>query len=152
MAEAYIGIDPGMTGAIAIISGDYVDVGDFENMDGLRVLTGAVMGTHTCFAFIEKVHSMPKQGVSTTFKFGKATGRAIGWLEALGIPFEEITPAKWGKLVFDSGTKTGDNKADSLAMGRKLFPSMLPHLKRKKDHNRAEALLIAEACRRSRRE
>jgi len=144
----YIGVDPGMTGAIAIISGDFIEVGDFGNMDGLRLLTGAVMGTKGCYALVEKVHSMPKQGVSTTFKFGKATGRAIGWLEALGIPYEEITPTKWRKRVFDSGIKTGDNKADSLTMARKLFPSILGRLKRKKDHNRAEALLIAEACRR----
>jgi len=146
--KAFIGVDPGMTGAIAIIAGDFVEVSDFENMDALRLLFGAMMGTHKCVALVEKVHSMPKQGVSTCFKFAKATGRAIGWIEALSIPFEEITPQKWQKIVFDSGTRTGDNKADSLAMARKLFPSMLGRLKRKKDHNRADALLIAEACRR----
>lgn len=151
----YIGVDPGTTGAIAILDGSKTSVHDFANMDGLgelSIIFGGItdiMEFPSCIAYVEKVHSMPKQGVSTTFKFGRATGRAIGWLEALGIPYEEITPTKWQKMVFDSGTRTGDNKADSLSMARKLFPNMLDRLNRKKDHNRADALLIAEACRRS---
>jgi hypothetical protein len=159
----YIGVDPGMTGAIALIDNSQVIVEDFENKSALIELKirtenlkknnldyGALNDAPNCLAYVEKVHSFPGQGVSTTFKFGKAAGQVIGWLEALGIPYEEITPTKWQKMVYDSGTKTGDNKADSLTMARKLFPSMLGRLKRKKDHNRAEALLIAEACRRSR--
>ena len=149
----YIGVDPGTTGAVAIIDHGVVTVSDFEDMSALVDLMVKFhnMGedTPSSIATVEKVHSMPKQGVSTTFKFGKNTGRVIGWLEALGIPYEEVTPTKWQKVVFDSGTKTGDNKADSLNMARKLFPSMLDRLKRKKDHNRADALLIAEYCRRT---
>jgi hypothetical protein len=144
----YLGVDPGMTGAVAVIweSGG-IDVRDFETLDALVLVRDVEI--QNSIAFVEKVHLMKGQGISSGGKFMKATGRVIGWIEALGIPYEEITPQKWQKIVFDSGTRTGDNKADSLAMARKLFPSMIDRLKRKKDHNRADALLIAEACRRS---
>lgn len=149
----YIGVDPGLTGAVAAIWDDgFAKIRDFSDMSALVWLRQIDLFREPCFAYVEKVHLMKGQGISSGGKFMKATGRAIGWLEACGIPYEEITPVKWQKLVFDSGTKTGDNKADSLAMARKLFPSMLDRLKRKKDHNRADALLIAEACRRSRQQ
>jgi hypothetical protein len=143
----YLGCDPGMTGAVAMIFPNCVEVWDFENLEALIHLRNVI--PRMSYVFVEKVHLMKGQGISSGGKFMKATGRVIGWIEALGIPYEEITPQKWQKIVFDSGTRTGDNKADSLAMARKLFPSMIDRLKRKRDHNRAEALLIAEACRRS---
>lgn len=146
----YIGVDPGMTGAVAIIGPNNVDVFDFENRAALLALHDLVLKDGDAFAFVEKVGVMPRQGISTSGKFMRATGIAVGWLEALAIPFEEISPTKWQRRVFDSGARTGDNKKDSLNLARKLFPSMMMRLKRKKDHNRADALLIAEACRRAR--
>ena len=147
MIDYYIGVDPGTTGAVAMIDKQGgVNVYDFETMEALDALL-AVKSFARATACVEKVASMPKQGVSTTFKFGKNTGRVIGWLEALGIPFVEVTPTKWQKMVYDSGEKMADKKAQSLQVARKLFPAMLPMLKRKKDHNRADALLIAEYCR-----
>ena len=154
----YIGVDPGMTGAVAAIDefgSTFVE--DFATMEALGLfqeLTGYFKTLYhdnagkRAIAWVEKVGSMPGQGVSTTFKFGKAAGRVIGWLEALEFAYEEITPGKWQKLVFDSGQVIEDRKEASLVMARKLFPKNIRDLKRKKDHNRADALLIAEACRR----
>lgn len=146
----YIGIDPGQTGAMAIIdptAGGYHRVWDFDDLDGLSWLKTAVIGEISFKAVLEKVHSMPKQGVSSSFKFGMNFGIWRGRLEALGIPYDLVTPQKWQKEIFDSMTKT-DRKTMSLDRARRLFPEMSDMLKRKKDHNRAEALLIAEYCRR----
>jgi hypothetical protein len=151
--RVFVGVDPGSTGAVAVITPYEVVVDDFETREGLRLLqdvsAGMLIGSDHVTAAVEAVHSMPKQGVATTFKFGVSTGTVHGWLEALGIPFVMVTPTKWQKVVYDSQPKTGDNKADSLTLARKLFPNVMGRLTRKKDHNRADALLIAEWCRRT---
>lgn len=142
----YIGIDPGQTGAIAIIDGPHtVWVYDFDDGMALSFLKTIKVD---CKAVLEKVSSMPKQGVSSTFKFGTNFGQWIGRLEALGIPFDFVTPQKWKKAMFDSMARE-DAKEMSRNRALRLFPQMAEFLKRKKDHNRAEALLLAEYARRT---
>lgn len=146
----YIGIDPGKSGALAFLG--YMNgplTYDMNDPDVMAWLEASAGYNGDVKALIEKVHSMPQQGVSTTFTFGKEYGRAVGWLEAYQIPFEYITPGQWWKLVKDSEKQPKDKKTASLELARRLFPAIArEHLSRKKDHNRAEALLIAEACRR----
>jgi len=156
--KIYLGIDPGQTGAMAVIE-DIIQesnaeilstfVIDFEDSNVLQYLQWLKDRGLNCYtkAVLEKVHSMPKQGVSSTCKFCTNFGIWIGRLEALGIPFDFVTPQKWQKVMFDSMTK-GDRKAMSLDRDRRLFPKMAEMLKRKKDHNRADALLLAEYVRR----
>lgn len=157
----YIGVDPGTTGAIAIINEDMCIVYDFQDPKSLDVLLKMASGdgnpsdgsfqSRSVRAVVEKVHAMPRQGVSTTFKFGLAYGKVMGWLDACLIPYELVTPQKWWKGVADSAPKGTDKKAAALELARRLFPELAPtYLRRKKDHNRAEALLIAEYCRRTR--
>lgn len=142
----HIGIDPGNTGAMAIIHDDEIDIVDFDNPKFFYILNYAKYWD-VC-AMIENVHSMPGQGVSSTFKFGSAFGQAIGMLKSFSIPYELISPQKWQKVIFDSAKPT-DRKQGSLDMARRLFPELIKkYLSRKKDHNRADALLIAEYCRR----
>jgi len=70
----YIGVDPGATGAIAAVNVDEdVLIADFNPGEVLRFLEGVVL-EDVCRAVIEKVGSMPKQGVSSTFKFGANYG------------------------------------------------------------------------------
>ena len=161
--NCYIGVDPGSTGAVAFIRRDNDGYGyseqkvfDFESPETLEALRS--ISTHyqqypgAVFAVVEKVNAMPKQGVSTTFKFGQAYGRVMGWLDACKIPYELVTPAKWWKAISDSAPKSADKKAMALELARRLFPDLAAtHLKRKKDHNRAEALLISLYCARTRR-
>lgn len=149
----YIGVDPGSTGAIALFHCPELfqsrqEVFDFDSPDSLAAIKiASEFNTH---AVVEKVNAMPKQGVSTTFKFGTAYGKVLGWLEACQIPYELVTPAKWKKAMFDSMPKQDDKKAMALDLARRLFPDIAANrLARKKDHNRAEALLIAEFCRRN---
>jgi hypothetical protein len=87
-------------------------------------------------AIVERVSAMPKQGVSSSFKFGVGFGSVLGVLQALQLPFDFVTPAKWkGDL------KLGKDKKASLHKARLLWPTADLHLE--KHDGRAEALLIA---------
>lgn len=148
MADLFMGIDPGLSGAWALIdgAGRYVSAGDMHNEDG-RVLTRhvwaemvtAVKGNGVSVA-LERVHSMPRQGVATTFAFGAAYGCAL----ALGNMFDEpavlVTPNQWKKFY---GLDADKNKSSALA--RDMWPTA--PIKLKKHNGRAEALLIANYLR-----
>jgi crossover junction endodeoxyribonuclease RuvC len=86
---------------------------------------------------VEAVHAMPKQGVSSSFKFGMAYGAALALAERFHAPWGTVTPQKWKKYM-----KLTSNKNDSLEMARNLWPNAPLHLK--KHDGRAEALLMAE--------
>lgn len=90
-------------------------------------------------AVIEQVHSMPKQGVKSTFNFGVAYGIAQGVISALCIPVEFVTPQKWKKKF----GLIGKDKEASRGLAIQKYPHLSESLKRKKDADKAEALLIA---------
>jgi hypothetical protein len=144
----WIGIDPGATGAAGLIDhyGAFHSVYDFSAdpaviADAMRIIFAAAGTGHTQ-AVLEHVHSMPKQGVASSFNFGASFGAIRGILAYAGVPYHLVPPAKWKR---DFGL--GKDKADALAMARRLFPTA--ELGRKKDIGRAEALLIAEWGRRT---
>jgi crossover junction endodeoxyribonuclease RuvC len=88
-------------------------------------------------AVVERVGAMPEQGVASMFRFGMGCGLIRGVLMALEVPIVDVAPTLWKKWFrLDSDAE----KARALAI--RLFP-YIPDLSRKKDHNRAEALLIA---------
>lgn len=134
-----MGIDPGKTGAIAFLddSGRFVDVFDF--IDAFGPL--AERRSDVAFCFLEEVHSMPGQGVASTFSFGENFGWWKGVLTAFGIPFRTIRPQDWQKNLVPK--KTSSEKP-GLYVARQMFPEA--PLGRKKDHNRADAILIAKVC------
>lgn len=153
----YIGIDPGLSGAIAAIRPNGgIEIADTPTMQvkkgkGKRneylpaQMAEFLNGYSNCHVFIEKVHSMPGQGVSSMFRMGEGYGLWIGILSALKIPFTKVTPQAWKKELM-AGLKDKD-----AARGRaqELFPHAMVFLKRKKDCDRADALLIAEYGRRT---
>ena len=88
---------------------------------------------------------MPKQGVSSTFTFGQNFGQWEGIIAAMSLPCLQPTPQDWQKgLVRKSDSE--DPKARALIAARRLFPDV--DLSRKKDHGRADALLLAWWARR----
>ena len=143
--KIYIGIDPGFSGAWGAVNhhGEYVSCGDMVHNEK-HIMSRAVWA-EMCQAadrkdveiVIEAVHSMPGQGVSSSFKFGMAFGAAIAITERFNCPWHLVTPQKWKK---DMGLTA--NKDESLSMARELWPEA--PLARKKDNGRAEALLLAE--------
>ena len=136
----YLGLDPGKSGAIAFLRGDEAwcikcSETPADIADALREVEGP------CFAIIERVHSMPRQGVSSTFKFGESFGLLQGLLVALQIPHEFVTPAKWQGTM---GCRSGGDKNVTKKRAQELFPAI------KVIHAVADALLLAEYCRRLR--
>lgn len=143
-----IGIDVGQNGAAVVISDDsVVDVFRFKNTTEMDIAecfsewfdTYNDTQSNRMFVFIEKVHSMPHQGVASSFKFGTSFGFIIGVLTALKIPFEYVTPQKWQKAL---NCETKGNKNVTKAKAQQLFPS------NKWTHADADAVLIAEYGRR----
>lgn len=140
----YIGIDPGKDGAFAYVCDGDIGVYPWDNETFVNALK--VLKKKGCIACVEKVGAMPKQGVSSTFTFGKAAGYIEGVLEAYGIPYQLVTPKTWKKEY-----GLGSDKRQSIEVCKRLFPSV--SLKRTgkctKDHDgMAEAVLMAEFARR----
>lgn len=136
----YIGIDPGGSGGIGVIWGDGKAYGHKmpeTEKDVVDLLND--LSLDSCFAFIESVHSMPGQGVSSSFKFGMSYGGLRMALVALGIPFETASPQRWQKEL---GCLTKGDKNVSKRKAQELFPEL------KITHATADSLLIAEYCRR----
>jgi crossover junction endodeoxyribonuclease RuvC len=152
MGNVTIGIDPGVTGAVAILGCNgpvvwdmpTVTVSKRQRCDAatLAVELGQYVGDAT--AFVELVHSMKKQVVASTFSFGESFGIVRGVLAGLGIPYELVTPQKWKRAM---GVPRGD-KSNSRPVALRLFPSLASELPLEKNHGKADALLIAEYGRR----
>lgn len=157
MIKIFMGVDPGATGAAAFINeyGAYICCCDYPGSaaqlaDALQDLicdhTGLNNDHIIGMAVIEQVHAMPKQGVSSTGKFMKNAGIWEGVIAALKIPYELITPQRWRKIL-DSSVPHKPTKEDLRVYAIKRWRAAANDLNRKKDHNRAEALLIAEYSR-----
>lgn len=151
MKLVYAGIDPGKTGAIALLT-----AGD-EGPDEIEVYPcpeePASIGTllrdltqsdsTIVLAAIERVHAFPKQGSVGNFTFGTNFGAWQAAMGATGVPFLQVLPRAWQKRMLDSCK--GDTKSRSLSLARRLFPQ--EDLSRKKDDGKADAIHLARYAR-----
>lgn len=137
----FLGIDPGQTGALAAITRDgETMVFDWEGIESIGpAITSIRARWRIAGACIEHVHSMPKQGVASSFNFGVNFGAWQGALAALLVPYSLVSPQKWQRSMLDD--TAGDTKERSLAGARRLFPDCELHLK--KHNGRADALHLA---------
>lgn len=110
MTQLFIGIDPGMTGAMAAIdarTGQLIVKRFDGGMDQCEVLDSLPSGRPLGVA-IELVHAMPGQGVVSMFTFGKGYGELLGWLKASRIDFSLVSPRSWQRILPASdGPKNG---------------------------------------------
>ena len=141
--KAFIGIDPGKTGAAALITNEgNHEILDYPGSPSLIVET--FMEWESKYAIImaalEKVSARPGQGVVSMFTFGRNLGAWEGIISTFEIPFMMPTPRQWQKGIIDQKAG-GDTKERSLNTARRLFPDA--SLSRKKDHGRSDALLLA---------
>ena len=133
-----IGIDPGKDGGIACIAGNTLL--DAIPMPGTEAeIADWLRERDHCTVYLEKVHAMPKQGVSSVFTFGQSYGFLRGCLSALAMRWELVTPQKWQKSL---GCLSGGDKNVTKAAASRLFPHV------KMTHKIADACLIAEYGRR----
>lgn len=152
----FVGVDPGLSGGIVAIDSDLNLLGKFVMPTTAKKLLDllAVCKIFLVFlpegekvkVFLEEVHSMPKQGVASSFKFGRVFGAIEGVLTALNIPYELVSPQKWqNKIHVGIKKELPPKKRSSIAVS-KLFPRLdLRATERcKKPHEGlVDALLIA---------
>ncbi len=139
---AFLGIDPGASGAVALIGDDVILVEDWpgDPVAAADLLRSWLVAHDVKLCALERVASRPGQGVSSVFAFGTNFGVWQGLLAALSIPYVLPPPQSWqkGVIVPSDGP---DPKSRALAVARRLFPSVDLH--RKADHGKADALLLA---------
>ena len=143
----YCGIDPGLSGAVAFIRPDAAHPpnrlavfdaplvgGEFDGVALAKLLAERLPD----MVAIEHAFSRPGQGVSSTFKFGKTFGQALGVIQALGIPYELVSPSVWKKHFKISPSSPKDA---SRLVCKRVYPNA--DIPLKKHHGRADAILIA---------
>ena len=151
VAVHIVGVDPGLSGALAVLTPDgtlqaLYDVptltlrtsrGRRQEYDvpGLVGLLAPYTGTQT-HVVIEEAQAMPGQGTRSMFQTGLGMGIWLGVLAALQLPYRRVRPQIWKKAF-----GLGKDKEASRLKAMQLYPGA--DLRRKKDHGRAEALLLA---------
>jgi len=142
-----IGIDPGITGAVAVLSAEGELLAAFDmpvfKINGKSKIDAHELGrfiaryAEDSRAIIEAVASSPQMGVASAFTFGKAAGMVEGALGACLIPFETVTPPVWKKHF-----KLTKDKDHARQRASRQWPRQ-DVFTRVKDAGRAEAALIA---------
>ena len=138
-----VGIDPGVTGALALHEGGKLtalqDMPVFDSrVDGAEIASILKAMQPDC-VFIEDTHAMPRNGSIALFKLGLNTGIVIGVVQSLSHPLFRIRPAKWKSKM--GVTKLDKNGVRGIV--REMYPDWASCFARVKDHNRAEAVLIS---------
>lgn len=139
-----MGVDPGIRGGIAFLGGRYLgelhcyDIPTVGSEVDVEEVCRLIRQHEPKLAVIERAGAMPKQGVSSTFKYGVAYGMLRGALTACNVPHHLVAPTQWKKrFALDR------DKEKSRAMALRLWPGT-NFFGRKLDHGRAEAALIAQ--------
>jgi len=144
-----LGVDPGKSGAIAALDerGHLLGVEDMPVVGPIisPVLLDEIvhnwhdpLAEHPGTAVVEDVHAMPKQGVSSSFSFGRSLGVAEGVLAGDGWAIVYVSPARWKRMLGLSA-----DKGASRRRAIELWPAKAKAFARVKDDGRAEAALIA---------
>ena len=150
-----IGVDPGITGSICFFEdGKIIDVVEMPNMaegkKNKKQVNGAQIYHEISLRIqnlkkedikvvIEQVSAMPGQGVTSMFNFGQSFGILKGICSAMQLPMYFVRPAKWKKYF----NLINSEKDASRTKAIEVFPYFSSQLLRKKDSNKADAILIA---------
>ncbi len=148
-----IGIDPGLSGAIAVLD-DLKIFGMFDmpimsegkkNKNQLNsaqlvnIIKKHILTSGDTFVIVEQVSAMPGQGVTSMFNFGQTFGAIKGICASLSLPIFYVRPAKW-KKHFELINASKDASRTKVI---EMYPSISDSLRKKKDVNKADAVLIA---------
>ena len=148
-----IGIDPGLNGAIAVLEDNKVkEIFDVPVMpEGkknkrqlnsaqlVKLLKDIISNDQEVTVIVENVSAMPGQGVTSMFNFGQTFGAIKGVCAALGLPIFFVRPAKWKKHYNLINSKKDASRTKVI----EIFPYISTQLSKKKDSNKADAVLIA---------
>lgn len=172
----YIGIDPGMDGGLAAVGSKFIDIKPMPTISGsdkgtkrmldvdgiikwiykvtakelgITEVSGSIDTRSTIkMVVLEKVHSMPGQGVASMFSFGQTYGMLQGIIRTLQLPMVLVPPQTWKKVILEGTQK---DKGAAIQYNRQLYPTISLHATERctTDHDgMAEALCMADYGRR----
>ncbi len=142
-----LGIDPGITGAIAFTRKNQLLIEDMPVIKvGKKYKIDATSFSRLIhrdkyrikYAIIEDVHAFPGQGVTSTFNFGYGAGILYGVLAAHNIKIIKVKPSVWKPAL-----NLSRDKKKSLELAKRVYPNYKKYFSRLKDDGRAEAALLA---------
>lgn len=146
MSRAVVGVDPGITGAIAvIIDGRLMTIFDMPmnegRCDGSAVadMFESVALGHETHVVVEDTQPMPRNGSIASFKLGLNTGIVLGAAQAMRLPLRRVRPADWKR----GQGLLGKTKNASRGLASELYPDFANQFRLVKNDGRAEAALIA---------
>ena len=148
-----IGIDPGLNGAIAILENNKVkkifempvmsegkkNKRQLNSAQLVNLLKSNIESNEETVIVVEQVNAMPGQGVTSMFNFGQTFGAIKGICASLNLPIFYVRPAKW-KKHFELINASKDASRTKVI---EMYPSVSDRLRKKKDVNKADAILIA---------
>ena len=148
-----IGIDPGLSGAIAVLENNKVlNIFDMPVMSEgkknkrqlnsaqlVKLLKDNISKNEEISVVVEQVNAMPGQGVTSMFNFGQTFGAIKGVCAALGLPIFFVRPSKWKKYF----ELINSSKDSSRTKAIEMYPALSNDLAKKKDVNKSDAILIA---------
>ena len=157
----FLGVDPGLTGCVCVLDPETNEV-QFHDAPTLQIKVGKTLKNvldanrmvqilkdasagRQVMVTIEKVQAMPgggerTMGATSAFNFGMGYGLWLGILAALELPFQTVHPATWKARVMGG---YGKEKDASRMVAMQHYPRAAKDLARKKDHGRADSLMIA---------
>ena len=148
-----IGIDPGLSGAIAVLENNQVlNIFEIpvmsEGKKNKKQLNSALLVNllkeninkeEEVAVVVEQVNAMPGQGVTSMFNFGQTFGALKGICAALELPIFFVRPSKWKKHF----ELINSSKDASRTKAIEMYPKLSNQLSKKKDVNKSDAILIA---------
>ena len=148
-----IGIDPGLSGAIAVLQNSKVksiydtpvmsegkkNKRQLNSAQMVKLIKSNISTVEETVVVVENVNAMPGQGVTSMFNFGQTFGAIKGICAAIGLPIFFVRPAKWKKHF----ELINSSKDASRTKAIEMYPSISDQLSKKKDVNKADAILIA---------
>ena len=148
-----IGVDPGISGAISVIENKKIlEVYDtptmIEGKKNKKQINGAqvtniikerIKNEKEVIVVVEHVNAMPGQGVTSMFNFGQSVGVLKGICSAMRLPMYFVRAAKWKKYFNLINSEKDASRTKTI----EIFPYFSSQLTRKKDGNKADAILIA---------
>tara|TARA_Y100001958_G_C20913634_1_gene330756 strand:- start:35 stop:526 length:492 start_codon:yes stop_codon:yes gene_type:complete len=148
-----IGIDPGLSGAIAVVQNNKVlaiydmpvmaegkkNKKQLNSAQLVNIIKENTENDDEIVVVVEQVNAMPGQGVTSMFNFGQTFGAIKGICAALELPIFFIRPSKW-KKHFELINSSKDSSRTKVI---EMYPSLANQLSKKKDVNKSDAILIA---------
>lgn len=140
----FIGVDPGKSGGIVVLDENLtvIEVADIKKQTHHSLSDLLARHNDAKLCFIEKVHSMPGQGVSTTFAFGEIYGLLQGLIIANKIPIDYVTPRSWQAFLGIKKKQKSESQTDFKRRLKQHAQNKYP--REKIINNTADAYLIAE--------